>query len=275
VSCAGLFVLLTGLAVREAGRRPYLIVGWLWFVIALLPAIGIVQQGLSDVADHHAYIPIIGLLIAVAWVVPDLLGPSKSGGRITAGVGAAIVLALAVFSHSQVRYWRDSMVLLNRALDLNPRNPFVYMNLANVLYSRGEIDRSVEYLHKWVRLYPDSAPAYYCLGNALGGRGRFGEAMICYRRALKLSPRSPRIMGDIGAILAMRNDLNGAERWLRRAVELNPRLVDPRMNLGVVLVRKGHSREGLKHMKAAQQMDPGNVQTRQLIDQVKQRTGLE
>ena len=119
VAAAGIFlVLTTGLAVWGARRRPYLAVGWFWFLGMLAPVIGVVQVGLQSMADRYSYLSLTGVLIMVAWGANDLLGGDRIG-RWTLGIlGGAAVAACVVLTPRQVGYWKDSETLFRHAVQV-------------------------------------------------------------------------------------------------------------------------------------------------------------
>ena len=133
-----LLTALTALALLWARRRPYLLVGWLWYVISLIPVIGIVQVGAQAMADRYTYVPLIGIFIAVAWLVADLVGAPRRVGLVAAAartglavVAVSIIAALAVAAHSQVGHWRDTKTLFRHALrviEIDPKEYAARMN---------------------------------------------------------------------------------------------------------------------------------------------------
>ncbi len=102
VAAAAVLVVVTAVALRFRRRRPYLLVGWLWFAGTLVPVIGLVQVGMQARADRYVYVPSVGLSVAVVWLAADVLG------RAGPAVAAAAVAALAVAGHRQVEVWRDN-----------------------------------------------------------------------------------------------------------------------------------------------------------------------
>ncbi|MGB9618961.1 MAG: hypothetical protein ACPL7K_00955, partial [Armatimonadota bacterium] len=109
-SAVGFFV-LSILAVRAFRRWPYAAVGWFWYVISLVPVIGIVQVGLQGMADRYTYVPLIGIFVAVAWGVPEIIDRlfGSASARFTVGLALLSVAALAAVAHKQVGYWRDDV----------------------------------------------------------------------------------------------------------------------------------------------------------------------
>ncbi|HEU5396029.1 MAG TPA: hypothetical protein VFV81_02605, partial [Verrucomicrobiae bacterium] len=115
----------------ERRRRPYLLTGWLWYLVMLLPVIGFVQVGLQSMADRHTYLPQIGLYLIVAFGVSDLAARWRHRRfRLGAAAGIAIVV-LAVLAGRQASWWQNNRLLWTRAVACQPESAFAHYNLGN------------------------------------------------------------------------------------------------------------------------------------------------
>ena len=159
---------ITTLAIREFYRRPYLTVGWLWYLSTLLPVIGLVQTGSQARADRYTYIPLIGLSVAVVWGLSEALAPWP---RFRVVLAAATVVAFAAFTAWQLRYWRDSVVLYQHAIDVVPENYLAHFNLAAVLESRGRTSDAVTQLREGGSCAAILRPSPCRIGPTLGPAG--------------------------------------------------------------------------------------------------------
>jgi hypothetical protein len=142
-SAVALLVLLTGLAIRAASRRPYLTVGWLWYLGMLVPVVGFVHVGLQARADRYMYLPQVGLTIALAWGAVDFAVARGVARQWLAGVAVAVLFALALCSWRQVAVWRDSITLFQHAVSVTRDNYLAHYNLAAALGQAGQIDEAV------------------------------------------------------------------------------------------------------------------------------------
>lgn len=177
---------LTAVAVRERRARPWIAVGWGWYLVALLPVIGIVQVGLQGTADRYAHLPMIGVLLAAVWSIPE---PRARWSRRAAGAGAAVVLvSLAVTARAQVATWRDEEALFTRAVDAVPGNWLGWKNLGALRF----------------------------------GQGRHAEAEQAFRTALRWRPWDPDLWYDLAAVAALRGDAAAVAAHLERALALAP-----------------------------------------------------
>jgi tetratricopeptide (TPR) repeat protein len=149
----------TGLAAAAWRRRPYLLVGWLWFLGMLVPTLGLVQVGVQAHADRYTYLPLTGLAVAVAWGAPDLLaalGLRSRARRLALGAaGVAAVAALAAASEHQLRHWRDSETLFRRALAVTRNNHVAHAHLGDALLAAGNPREAAAQWEQTLRLAPD------------------------------------------------------------------------------------------------------------------------
>jgi tetratricopeptide (TPR) repeat protein len=163
-------------------------VGWLWFVITLLPMIGIVQVGLQAQADRYMYLPLIGPAIAVAWGARDI--PLRGRSRIAVMSTAALLIGIALtfLARSQVGYWRATVPLFERALAVTEGNFLAHKGLAVGLLRAGDLERAREHFEHALRIKPDWPPAQIGLGDTAMLSGKCAEAVGHYERALAVQP---------------------------------------------------------------------------------------
>lgn len=188
---AGATFLLCGLsilALREGHRRPYLTVGWLWFLGTLVPVIGVVQVGGQAMADRYTYVPLIGFFIIIAWGIPAVL--SGWHFRIPAlwVTGGTLVLALSVAAWSQVGYWRDSVTLFSRALAITDRNWLALNNLGIFYGDHGQYPKAIGYFQETLRIRPDFPTAWNNMGVSYAILGQYQQAIGCFQEALRIKP---------------------------------------------------------------------------------------
>ncbi|MCX5795144.1 MAG: tetratricopeptide repeat protein [Elusimicrobia bacterium] len=185
LGCALLLVGISSAAVKLRRARPYLLVGWLWFLAALFPMLGLLQVGMQSMADRYAYVPVIGLAVMVAWAIPRTPDRRARGPALAA---AGLVAILMVAASLQVRYWRDDATLFGHSL----------------------------------RVCEDDPTALAALGLLHQSRGSFAQAGAYYRRALKAAPGYADIHNNLGAVLAEQGNFLGAEAQFQEALRLPP-----------------------------------------------------
>lgn len=212
VAGAGLF--LTGAswwAIRQAERRPWLAVGWLWYLIALLPVIGLVQVGDQAMADRYMYLPIIGLLIVIARGL-DELAESKVlwKGKVRAAAVACAVL-LAGAATVQTTWWENNETLFKRALAVTSDNWFAHISLAASLGMQGDTDGAVAHHREALSIRPRDPILINNLAFVVGRQNRIEEAMGLFREAAALKSDYAEPQFNIGVLHLKRNDFGKAE----------------------------------------------------------------
>ncbi len=225
-AAAGLLVGITLFALRAAPRHPYLAVGWLWYLVTLAPVIGLVQVGSQGMADRYTYLPLIGLSIAVAWGVPDLLGAGRARRAALAVAGTAAVAALALTASLQLRHWRDSEALFAHALRVDPDNHVAHTHLGGALLERGQTQAAIDHYLEAVRLRPDAVRVANNLAWLLATsddesvRNPYLAVQLA-RRAVQLSgARDPALVDTLAAAYASEGRFPEAARTAERAAAL-------------------------------------------------------
>jgi len=287
-----LFVILfISAAALWAGRRyPYLTVGWLWFLITLLPVIGLIQVGSQSMADRYSYIPTIGLFIMAAWGVTDLTNGLRHRMNILVPLAGAVVIASAILTWQQLAYWQDSISLYQHtlkvtngnyaihnslglelagkgdidaaiqeyrtAIQIRPRYAYPYNNLGNILADKGDLNSAIQEYRQALRLNPNYADAHYNFGNALAKKGNLDAAIQEYREAIKIKPNHADAHYNIGYLLISKGELDAAIMELREALRLNPRFADAHYNIGYLLINRGELDAAIMEFRAALRLNP-------------------
>jgi tetratricopeptide (TPR) repeat protein len=185
------FALLASIALPAIAwrrERPYLLVGWLWYLGMLMPVIGLVQAGGQAHADRFTYLPQIGLYFALMWLVADL-SVNWRGRQLILGVGATVVLAgLTACAWKQTHCWRDSQSLWTNAIANTENNAIAHDNLGCDLNDKQDYEQAIPHLEQALRIIPDYADAHDELGLALLKKGDVNAAISHLKRALELQP---------------------------------------------------------------------------------------
>jgi tetratricopeptide (TPR) repeat protein len=180
-------------------KKPYLLLGWLWFLGMLVPVIGIIQVGAQSYADRYTYLPQIGIIIAVIWLAADFL--SKIAFRWKLIASMMLVTALLFSSLYQVRYWRDNEILWRHDLECSVEHPVPLNNLAEVMMSRGRLSEAIIQVRRILAFSPENARTHNNLGNILLLSGKPEEALLEFREALRLDPSLAAVQQNIAKVL--------------------------------------------------------------------------
>lgn len=251
---------VTYIAAKMFRVRPYIIVGWLWFLGTLVPVIGLVQVGNQAMADRYTYIPLIGLFIIVSWGLAELANKVRLPRPALPIAGGIALAILGVITQRQVAYWKDSTSLWTRALAVTSDNHVAHNNLGRELAESGRIDEAIAEYNAALRIKPAYATARTNLGVALAKRGKSADAVASYNEALRIKPDLPETHSNLGAALAAQGKLAEAIDEYRTAIRLNPNLADAHANLGLALVGSGRVDEGIGEYATALRLKPDFVE---------------
>jgi tetratricopeptide (TPR) repeat protein len=245
------------LLLRKA--RPYLLVGWLWYLIMLLPVIGILQVGAQARADRYTYLPQIGICLLLVWAAADFCADWRQR-RAVLGCGAAFILAaLIVCARTQTSYWLNSEVLWTHTIACTSDNYFARNNLGNALLQNGKVDESIVLYNQALQIMPEYAEAKNNLGNALLKKGNVDQAIALYEQALHLRPDFAEAHSDLGSALVKKGKMDEAIAQLQQALQIKPGFADAHNNLGTALVQKGKTEEAFAHFQKALEINPDDA----------------
>ena len=185
--CGVVLSLITVGVLRCPRKRPYLLVGWLWYLGMLVPVIGLVQVGGQARADRYTHLPHLGLYVMVAWGAVDLCGGWRWRRVVLATAAALILTGLLVLAHVQTRYWRDGVTLWTHTLACKSGNSLAHNGLGGALADQGKWNKDIPHYKRALQLNPDSAEAHKNLGVALAAQAKLDAAMQQFQQALNLA----------------------------------------------------------------------------------------
>ena len=238
-------------------RSPYLVVGWLWYLVMLVPVLGLIQVGGQAHADRYTYLPQIGLSLAAAWGVVDLARFWRYHGAILGAAAAIMISALALRAADQVWYWHDSERLWRHALTVTAENDVAHLGLGQLLLDQKRLDDAITELQIVVARHPNDVDARLKLANALSEKkGRMNDAIAQYEAAAKIGAPDPDVETTLANLLLEQGRMEEAIRYYRDVVRLQPSSALAHYNLAVGLHRDRRLSEAILHYKAALQIDP-------------------
>ncbi|MEY2438768.1 MAG: protein O-mannosyl-transferase, partial [Verrucomicrobiota bacterium] len=247
---------ITCMAFLQRKTRPYLIVGWCWYLICLLPVIGLIQVGLQGRADRYTYLPQIGLCFGLTWAVGDFALPFKNGRRILACTAVIIVVSLAWRGWIQTSYWCDTESLWKHAAAVTSGNDVAHYNIAAILLERGDWDGAISHYEKALEIQPNDPASHYhvsvalvhnCLGNALARKGRPEAAIFHYRKAVELRADYADAHSNLAELLARQGQAEQAIEHYQKALAVPPEDAASHLRLAAALVQAGRDPEATVH----------------------------
>jgi tetratricopeptide (TPR) repeat protein len=265
VLCALLLGVLTAVAFLLRARQPYLLVGWLWFVIAVAPVIGLVQAGEQATADRFMYVPMVGLTLIAAWGGSGLLRRIGVGARGIAIVSLTLIAASALTARVQAGYWVDSLTLWQHAAQVTDGNYVAYEKMGEAFRDRGQFDQAAANYEQSLRLAPPGSPVYDAtIQNSLGlvriRQGRADEAAAHFAEAVRLNPGFAEAQSNFGNALAAQGRYDEAIEHYRAALAIKPDFQEALIGTGGSLVRAGRPAEAVAPYREALRIDPQSPQ---------------
>ena len=210
------------LAVGQWRARPWITVGWLWFLITLAPVIGLVQIGSQAMADRYTYVPHIGLFMLLAWSIPPLFGTSRFRKIAVAAVCGCLLIGLSAMTWVQVGYWRDGVRLYTHAIGVTQKNWLAWNNLGMQYLNAGQFDTALASFREAARIKPNYADAWYNAGVAEGRLGRSRQAIESYQVSLRLEPGNADGWTNLGVARQSIGDYGSAIEAYQNALQLRP-----------------------------------------------------
>ncbi len=241
-------------ALTRWSRAPYLTVGWLWFIGTLVPVIGLVQLGEQGRADRYAYIPAVGLFIALAWSVAVLArGERRTSVALVCGVA---LLLLAATAWGQLGHWRDSVRLWEQAIRATGGSHIAHLGLGAALEERGDEEGALRQYQEVLRYRPQHDGAHSNLGLLLLNRGLLAEANAHLEQALRANPLSAAAHNNRGLLLLKQGQAAQAVSWFDKALQLRPDYAPAHLNLGLYALEQGDLRRAERHFRDAVAASP-------------------
>ncbi|MFZ5799681.1 MAG: tetratricopeptide repeat protein [Thermodesulfobacteriota bacterium] len=222
---------VTLITVLVSRRFPFLLTGWLWFLVTLLPVAGLIHGGPHRVADRYTYIPLIGLFIALAWTWKMFSDRNPHRPRTMATAAVVLLTVLSVLSWQQANRWRSSISLFEHVISVHPANEVALNNLGDALDRQGKKQEAMDRYLAALAIRPDYARARYNLGNTLASLGRTEEALYHYQATLVIFPEFAQAHNNAGVLLARKKRYLEAKEHFAAALAQEPDYADARNNL--------------------------------------------
>ncbi len=291
ITAACLFLIaVSAVVLRFWKTRPWLLLGWLWFLGTLVPVIGLVRVGAQSMADRYTYIPSIGLFILFIWGASDLAGGWRQGPVLLGGAAWIALVACALLAGRQIQYWRNGETLFVHNLEVDPDN-FIAQNcyaayflanrqlerarvecekslqlnknyelthgiLGEVLLLQGKYDQAATELATALQLNPASRDARLLYGKALLGQDRPAQAEQQFAKILAADPVVPEAHYGLGQALAKLGKPDEACAQFTEALRMAPQFSDARLQLAIALAKQGKTTDAISHYRLAKNVPP-------------------
>ena len=268
-ACAALLLIITALVFVFRRARPYLLVGWLWYLVMLLPVIGIVEVGLQGHADRYTYLPQIGLYLMIAYGVSDFLSSWRYRSQIVSASAVVVILAFAFAARAQVSYWRNSETLWTHTLTVTKDNDVAHTNFGMFLMDRGQLRDALAHFQTAldVRSRSGTHPHYDLslalihadIGNALAREGHSDDAIAHFRQAIESKPDYADAHYNLGVALLQKGEIDNGMAELLETLSIHPADEGAHTSLANALLQKGAIAEAIQHYEAAIAINPDSA----------------
>lgn len=255
---AFLLVAITVIVIRLRARS-YLLVGWLWFIITLIPVIGLVQAGGQSYADRYTYIPYIGLFIMLVWGLPELLARLPHRNTVLGMVAVLALTALGICAHKQTSYWKDSITLFSHAIDVTEGNYLAYYNRAAALYNLGRRQEAIADYRMITTIDPSNADAWTGIAVTCNGLGEYQQARQAAMQAVRLRPDVAEMYNNLGVACGGLGLLQDALEQFTKAISIKPSLGDAYSNLGFLYTKLGRLKDARTAYEQALKYKPDSA----------------
>jgi tetratricopeptide (TPR) repeat protein len=284
---AGLtLICISFLIIRALREKPYLVVGWFWYLGTLLPSIGLMQAGLwPAMADRWTYVPAIGIFIIIAWSVTEFVARRQVKKSYVSIAVAAVIIILMAKTWSQSQHWVNSLALYKHAVNASANNHVAHRNLGATLYLKGEvneatthfiealrimpvynealanlrvslvanggIDQAIEKMKKLIKLYPENSGLYYNLGVMYGKKGKLDKALEQYEKALSYHSEFPQALFDLAYIYSIKGQYEKALTLFKKTIEIQSDLFWAYYNIAAILAIQNRVDESISWLDQA------------------------
>lgn len=242
---------ITAFVSVQLRRRPYLAVGWFWFIGMLVPVIGIVQVGIQSMADRYTYVPLVGLTVAVAWGIAEAFSRGERPGPGMITCSALALLGCSLLAARQIGFWHDSDTLFSHAVEVHPDNYLAWNNLGFYRSNHGRPAEGMSCYQRSLEINPNYEDALNNMGFVLAGMKRHTEAIPYYERALRLKPHHVEVNNNLGNALSELGRIPEAMEHYQIALSQKPDHADAHNNLGIALAMQGRLTEAMPHFRDA------------------------
>jgi tetratricopeptide (TPR) repeat protein len=242
----GAAILLAGVTVAALLLRqskPYAATGWFWFLGTLVPVIGLVQVSDQAMADRYAYVPLVGLSVALVWGAADVIAKLARKQAVAISLSIPLLAVLATSTGRQVGHWRDNVSLFRNTARVTKENNLAFvsmalrqrelaksgMTMASVEITMGDemarhrkFEEAAAHYLKSLEHDPEQDTAHSRLGAMYLHAGKFDEAAAHYAEVAKMQPNDSMAQANLGLAFKMQGRFDDARLRFREALRLDP-----------------------------------------------------
>jgi protein O-mannosyl-transferase len=259
---AAILIALSVLAIMTRKRAPYMLFGWLWFLGALVPMIGLIQVGLQARADRYMYVALIGIFVAAIWGGADLLAGYKVSPAVGAWLCVAVLLALSTATFNQISHWRDSETLWNYTIAVTGNNFMAEDNLAQELAYQGRTQEAMVHFQNTLKLYDWGPSDLITFGVYEQNHGYAADSIKQYERAVRntTDPNTRALaLSNLGSAYLQMKDVDHAKQSFDQALQSDPNNVPALIGSGLIAQKHGNLELAIRQYTEAVSIKPSDL----------------
>ncbi len=262
-------------------KRPYCLIGWLWFLGTLVPVIGIVQVGNQAMAERYTYVPFIGLFITIVWLVGDAVANFPNFKIATQLLAVVAIAACAVKTDAQVKVWKDTEILFSHALEIDPRGELPNLSMGMAYIRQQRTAEAQEYLERALVYDPSAtlALSYTAVGlmqPVMQSNDRTNLPLAGERleKALRVAPNDPDVLTGMALWSSLMNRPKDEETYSRRAIAAQSDFTPARLYLADALQAQNKLEDAVQVYRQALAINPNIYQAHNEIGNLLDRQGF-
>jgi protein O-mannosyl-transferase len=271
--CAAVLVIVSAAAFWKRKPYPYLLFGWLWYLVSLLPVIGLIKVGNTEIADRYTYITLTGPFMALAWWAADTAKKWHSPKYVLPSVAILVVSACMALTTLQVGHWRNSVTLFSHALNVTENNFMAHNNLAAIDIREGKLEDAMLHLEKAQKMHPRSALVQGNMGIVMVKKGKIDEAVGYFEKALSLDPRSSEACLELGNIYLLKESPDRAIEYFECTLRSGRHESLAYTGLAEAFIMTGQMEQALSYGLRALEGQPDNARLHYNIANIYVRKG--
>jgi tetratricopeptide (TPR) repeat protein len=236
-----------------AGKRKLWLAVWSYYVVTLIPVLGLVQVGGQAMADRYTYLPGLGPFLLAGLMAGWLWGKVNKFQNwtltikvLSVVVAVFMLISMSYLAFKQMEFWKDSIVLWSYVLKKEPKRVYIaYINRGMAFHKMGRLDEALADYDKAIALYPSLHIAYYNRGVVFSQMGQLDRALADYNAAIALNPSYDIAYHNRGVVLSQMGRLDMALMDYGKAIELNPTFAEAYRDRGAVFFQMGQYEKAL------------------------------
>jgi tetratricopeptide (TPR) repeat protein len=271
------FIPLIGLSVvalYHCTKKSFIFTGWCWYIVTLVPVIGMVQVGNQSMADRYTYLPSIGIAILLGWSTAQWSSAWRHQKIITRSLAALAAIAMLTGTRHQLGYWKDNISLFKHTLAVTVCNPAIENNLGWVYWKQGDEIRAIEHIQKALHFSPTFADAGINMAAICFRHKEYDRAMELLYRVLKANPDNMQANNNLALILIELKRYEEAVQYLQKALERTQDNAEMYYNMGIILGAQNKNDRAVKAYQQAIQLDQNQYQAMNELGAIKYKQGF-